>query len=109
LSGLETSERYGDAFALADLKRLAGRVLLTQGFRDQARREFEAAVHIAQRQDAGLYLLRAARDLAQLFTDEGDAATARGILSPIVESIMEFRSGPDVREAAVLLSTLAPG
>jgi tetratricopeptide (TPR) repeat protein len=107
LNGIDTSEGHGDAFALADLKRLAGRVLLRQGLRDQARREFEAAVDIAQRQDAGLYLLRSGRDLAQLVANDGDLASARDILSPIVESITEFRTGPDFQEAATLLSTFA--
>lgn len=108
LRGIATSEEHGDAFALADLKRLAGRVLLKQGFRDRARREFEAAVDIARRHHAGLYLLRSARDLAQLVADDGDAVTAQGILLPVVESIVEFRSGPDFQDATALLSTLGP-
>lgn len=108
LRGIATFEESGDAFALADLKRLAGRVLLRQGLRDRARCEFEAAMDIARRQDAGLYLLRSARDLAQLVTDDGDAVTAQGILLPVAESIVEFRSGPDFQEAEALLSTQAP-
>ncbi len=107
LNGIDTSEKNGDAFALADLKRLAGRVLLRRDLRNQARREFEAAVDIAQRQDAGLYLLRSGRDLAQLVADDGDVASARDILLPIADTITEFRTGPDFQEAAALLSTFA--
>jgi len=107
LSGVDTSEKHGDAFALADLKRLAGRVLLGQDRRNEARRAFEAAVDIARRQDAGLYLLRAGRDLARLIADGGDVAGARDLLSPITENISEYRGGPDFQEASALLSTLA--
>ena len=106
LNGIDTSERHGDAFALADLKRLAGRVLLRQNLRDQARRKFEAAVDIAQRQEARMYLLRSGRDLAQLVADDGDVAGARDILSPIVEKITEYRTGLDFQEASALHSTL---
>ena len=58
VNGIETSESLGDAFALADLKRLEGRLFLTRGRNDDARRAFEAAIEIGQRQDAGLYMLR---------------------------------------------------
>jgi tetratricopeptide (TPR) repeat protein len=107
LKGIDTSERHGDAFALADLRRLAGRVLLKQDRHDEARRAFEAAVEIARQQDAGLYLLRAGRDLAQHCADRGDAAGARGILSPILDKIPEHRNGLDFIEASSLLSTLS--
>ena len=73
LNGIDTSERHGDAFALAELKRLAGHVLLRQDRHDEARRAFESAVEIACRQEAGLYLLRAGRDLAWLVADHGEA------------------------------------
>ncbi|HZV06605.1 MAG TPA: adenylate/guanylate cyclase domain-containing protein [Gemmataceae bacterium] len=106
-NGIDTSEKNGDAFALAELKRLAGRVLLRRDLRNQARREFEEAVDIAQRQDAGLYLLRSGRDLAQLVADDDNVVSARDILSPIADRITEFRTGPDFQEAAALLSTFA--
>ncbi len=107
LNGIATSERHGDAFALADLKRLAGRVLVKQDRQHEARRAYEAAVKIAHRQEAGLYLLRASRDLAQLIANTGDLAGAWDILSPILESAPEHRTGSDFQESSVLLSTLS--
>ena len=107
LNGIDTSERHGDAFALADLKRLAGHVLLRRDRHDEARRAFESAVEIAYRQEAGLYLLRAGRDLAWLVADHGEATVARDILSPITESVTEQRTGPDFLEASSLLSSLS--
>ena len=106
VNGIKTSERHGDAFALADLKRLAGCVLLRQGCHDRARRAFEASVDMAQQQHAGLYLLRAGRDLARLIADRGDVAGAWEILSPIAEMVPEHRTGLDYQEVSELLSTL---
>jgi predicted ATPase len=107
LNGIDTSEGHGDAFALAELKRLAGQVLLRQDRHDEARRAFESAVEIADRQEAGLYLLRAGRDLAWLVADHGEATLARDILSPIIGRVTEHRTGPDFREASSLLSRLS--
>jgi class 3 adenylate cyclase/tetratricopeptide (TPR) repeat protein len=106
VNGIKASERHGDAFALADLKRLAGCVLLRQGCHDRARRAFEASVDMAQQQHAGLYLLRAGRDLARLIADRGDVAGVWEILSPIAEMVPEHRTGLDYQEVSELLSTL---
>ncbi|MGH9807837.1 MAG: hypothetical protein ACRD9W_11350, partial [Terriglobia bacterium] len=107
LNGIDTSEGHGDAFALAELKRLAGHVFLRRDRPDEARRAFESALEIAYRQEAGLYLLRAGRDLARLVADHGEANLALDILSPIIERITEHRTGPDFLEASSLLSSLS--
>jgi tetratricopeptide (TPR) repeat protein len=106
-NGIDTSEGNGDVFALAELKRLSGHVLLRQDRHDEARRAFESAVEIAYRQEAGIYLLRAGLDLASLVADRGEATLARDILSPITERITEHRTGLDFIEAASLLSRLS--
>ena len=105
--GIETSERGGDVFALAELQRLVGRLRLRQERRSEARRYFEDAVDTARRQDAGLYLLRAGRDFARLLAEDGDRTTARDVLKPIVDSISENRTGLDFQEASALLAALA--
>jgi hypothetical protein len=64
-------------------------------------------VQIAYRQGAGLYLLRAGRDLACLVADHGEASVAREILSPITERVAEHRTGLDFLEASSLLSGLS--
>jgi tetratricopeptide (TPR) repeat protein len=109
LTGIGASEKHGEAFALADLKRLAGRVRQTQDRQDEARRSFEVAVEIADRQGAKLYLLRAGRDLARHMAVDCDGILARRALSEIVENFPEHRSGPDFKEAASLLSTEVEG
>lgn len=107
LDGMDISARHGDAFARAELKRLAGHVLLRQHRFNEARGAFEAAVDIARHQEAGLFLLRAGRDLARLLADRGEAGAAFTLLSPIVENVREYRSGADFLEAVSLLRTVS--
>ena len=105
--GIETSERHGDVFALAELQRLVGRLRLKQERRSEARRAFEEAVATARQQDAGLYLLRAGRDFAQLLAEDGDRTKAHDVLKPIVDAVSEHRMGLDFQEASAVLAALA--
>ena len=66
------ARKNGEVFALADLQRLTGRLLLKTGSPREAREAFEEAIATARRQGARLYLLRAARDLAQILAEDGD-------------------------------------
>ena len=103
--GINMSEKHGDAFALAELKRLAGRLCLGQARRAEARLAFEEALGVARAQGAGLYLLRAGRDLARLLADYGDVESARDLLKPIVDDVAEHRTGLDFQELSLLLAT----
>ena len=105
--GLEISRTNGEEFALAELHRLTGRLRTKQDRRNAARDAFAEAVATARRQGAGLYLLRAARDLAQLLAEDGDRTEARELLQPIVEDFPEHRDGLDFQEAAKLLAELS--
>ena len=107
LDGIDTAQRNGDVFALAELERLTGRLRKRQNRRDEARRAFDRAVEIARAQDAGLYLLRAGRDLAQLLAEEGEAQGARDLLAPIVGGVTEHKTGLDYQELSALLASLA--
>jgi len=103
----DTAQRNGDVFALAELERLTGRLRKRQNRRDEARRAFDRAVEIARAQDAGLYLLRAGRDLAQLLAEEGEAQGAQDLLAPIVGGVTEHKTGLDYQESSALLASLA--
>ncbi len=98
-NGLEASRKNGEEFALAELQRLTGRLRTQQGRRNDARDAFAEAVATARRQGAGLYLLRAARDLAQWLAEDGDQTGARELLQPIVEDFPENHDGLDFQEA----------
>jgi class 3 adenylate cyclase/tetratricopeptide (TPR) repeat protein len=103
--GLGASEKHGDAFALAELKRLTGRLRLAQGRREEAALAYEEAVGVARAQGAGLYLLRAARDLAGMLAERGDTQGAQDLLEPVVGGVSEHRTGPDFQESSALLAT----
>ena len=105
--GVETANRHGDVFAFAELQRLVGRLCVRRSRPEEARRAFEEAMQIARRQGAGTYLLRAGRDLAQFLADDGHAAEALNLLTPIVEGALEHRTGLDIQEAEALRSALS--
>ena len=74
----------------------------TQCWEDAAKN----AVETAGRQGARLYLLRAARHLAQILAEDADPYAARALLQPVVEDFPEHRDGQDFREASELLASL---
>ena len=77
-----------------------------RGRADQARQALTEAVAVARRQGAGLYSLRASRDLAQLMVKTGDAIGARDLLAPVIATVGEHRDGVEFKEARALLSAL---
>lgn len=102
----EQAERRGELYAMAELLRLEGRIDAHRGRADEACQAFTEAIAIARLQVAGLYLLRASRDLAQLMAKTGNVIGARGLLAPAVAAIVEHRDGAEFKEACALLSAL---
>jgi predicted ATPase len=62
---------------------------------------------VARRQSAGFWELRAARDLARLWRDQGKRTEARDLLSPIYGWFTEGFDTRDLKEAKALLVDLA--
>jgi class 3 adenylate cyclase/tetratricopeptide (TPR) repeat protein len=104
-TGMGAARENSDLLVLADLQRLQGRLLLTEGCRAEAQRAFVEAIETAGRQGAGLYHLRAARDLARLLAT-GDRYQAIEVLAPAVERLAEHRAGLDYQESVELLREL---
>jgi predicted ATPase len=102
----EQAERRGELYAMAELLRLEGRIDAHRGRADEACQALTEAVAVARLQGAGLYLLRASRDLAQLMAKTGDAIGARDLLAPVIATLGEHRDGVEFKEARALLSTL---
>jgi tetratricopeptide (TPR) repeat protein len=102
-TALRVSDHNGDFFARAELERLHGRLLLVTGKARDCQSTLEQALALSRRQGAGLFELRTATDLAELFLGEGDLEHARAILAPVVESFHEHREGRDYRRALGLL------
>jgi tetratricopeptide (TPR) repeat protein len=97
------SDRTGDYFARAELERLHGRLQLIAGNRNDGQSSLERALALAQSQGAGLFALRAALDLAKLFSEDNDRDRVCYILAPVLETYREHRDGADCRAAQALL------
>jgi predicted ATPase len=99
----------GNAAALAELRRLRGAVLQSLGAAndDGAESALTQAVAEARRQGSRFYQLRAATSLARLWRDQGRAAEARDLLTPIHGWFTEGFDTLDLKEAKALLDELA--
>jgi predicted ATPase len=66
----------------------------------------QQAIHIARAQHAKSLELRAARDLARLWGEQGRRAEARDLLAPVYGWFTEGFDTADLREAKALLAEL---
>jgi class 3 adenylate cyclase/predicted ATPase len=108
---LEIVEKTNARWYEAEILRLQGR-LLTAGPPHEAERGERAlarAVARAREQGARLFELRAALDLARLWSARGRGEEARGLLAPIYPSFAEDFGLPDLAEARALLLELDRG
>ena len=87
-ASIREAEQHAEAteekYQLADIIRLRGRIWQTQGEYDKARSCFHQAIARAREQAARLFELHAARDLARLDVQAGDAVEALAVLRSIV-------------------------
>ena len=102
----EQAERRGELYAMAELLRLEGRIDAHRGRADRACQAFTAAVALARSQGAGLYLLRASRDLAQHMAKTGHAIGAGDPLASVIAAVGEHRDGVEFKEAQALFLAL---
>ena len=72
----------------------------------RAEASYARSIEAARAQSGRSWELRAARDLAQLWRDEGKAAEGRELLAPIYGWFSEGVDTPDLREAKALLTAL---
>jgi predicted ATPase len=98
-----THERWAEA----EIHRLRGTLLLSVNKLAAAEASYSCALEVAQRQSAKFWELRAARDLARLWRDQGRRREARDLLSPIYGWFTEGFDTPDLKETKALLSGLA--
>ena len=79
---------------------------MRQGQPEAAEELYRKALSIARKQEAKLWELRAATNLAQLRLDQGRPAEARDLLAPICGWFTEGFDTPDLKEAKALLDEL---
>jgi predicted ATPase/class 3 adenylate cyclase len=101
-------ERTGERGYESDLLRLAGAVELALPAPDRPRAEdsFRRALQVAREQEARLWELRGAGDLARLWASEGRHDAARALLAPILGWFREGLDLPDLVAATALLAEL---
>jgi predicted ATPase len=104
--GLETAGATGEHMWDAELHRLTGTVLLAENSLDEGQASLQQALRIAQAQQAKSLELRAARDLARLWGEQGRRAEARDLLGPVYGWFTEGFGTADLKEAKALLDEL---
>jgi hypothetical protein len=97
-----TDQRWDEA----EIHRVQGLLLRAAGGGDGARRALDHACAVARRQDAKLWELRAACDLAELIRVRGSSAEADALLRPILDWFEPAGSFPDLTRARALAAGL---
>jgi predicted ATPase len=83
-------------------------LLQAMGGSGEAEACFHQALDVARRQQAKSWELRAATNLARLWQQQGKRAEAHELLAPIYGWFTEGFDTTDLRDAQMLLNTLAP-
>ena len=104
---LEAQVKRGERRWAAELHRLEGVALVGLNRLEESQRAFEAALHVARRQQAKSYELRAATTFARLWGEQGRRAQARDLLAPVYGWFTEGFDTADLKEAQALLDQLA--
>ncbi|TVQ58816.1 MAG: hypothetical protein EA355_00960, partial [Rhodobacteraceae bacterium] len=99
------ARRTGARYALAEAQRRHGIVLrlLRPDNHADAEAAFRRAIATAREQNARLWELRAACDLARLLDNEDRGAEARALLAPLCDGFTEGLDTPDLIDAWALL------
>jgi class 3 adenylate cyclase/predicted ATPase len=103
---LEIAGRTGERLLGAELNRHKGQSLSRQGQSEAAEELYRKALSIAREQEAKLWELRAAVNLARFWRDQGQHAEARGLLVPVYGWFTEGFDTPDLKEAKALLDEI---
>jgi predicted ATPase len=103
------AEHTEERWAMAELMRAKGQLLLLQGApcaAAAAEDHFRQALDWARRQGALSWELRAAMSLARLLRDQRHSADARALLKPVFEGFTEGSDTADLKAARALLDAL---
>ena len=105
--GLKITRTTGEHGWDAELHRLAGTVLLAENRLNEGEASLQQAIRIAQAQQAKSLELRAVRDLARLWGEQGRRTEARDLVAPVYGWFTEGFDTADLKEVKVLLDQLA--
>jgi predicted ATPase len=103
-------ERTEHRSYVAEMHRIRAEILLQRDPADPAAAEqaLQAAIGIAQSQNARSFELRAALSLAKLYRAANRAADAHAALAPAVEGFPPTKQFPELTEVQALLAALNP-
>jgi class 3 adenylate cyclase/predicted ATPase len=104
---LQIVEKTGERWLEAELRRHKGRLLLRQGDSEAAEELYCQALTIAEEQQAKLWQLRAAVNLAELRRDQGRRSEAHDLLAPVYGWFTEGFDTQDLKGAKALLDELS--
>ena len=104
---LRQSERSGERQFAAELYRIAGTAMMTQGKSVEAENSFRRAIEIARAQGARMWELRTTTSLASVLAKQGKRAEARTMLAKIYGWFTEGFELADLEDAKALLDELA--
>jgi predicted ATPase len=105
--GLQLTRTTGEHGWDAELHRLAGTLLLAENKLIEGEASLQQAIRIAQAQQAKSLELRAVRDLARLWGEQGRRTEARDLVAPVYSWFTEGFDTADLKEAKALLDQLA--
>jgi class 3 adenylate cyclase/tetratricopeptide (TPR) repeat protein len=100
-------DRTQERWAEAEMHRQRGMLLLSINKHAAAEGSYRHALSVAQGQDAKLWELRAARDLARLWRDQGKRPQARDLLASVYGWFTEGFDTLDLKQSKALLEELA--
>jgi predicted ATPase len=102
---LDAASRSGNHYWTAELHRLQGTLADSEQL---AEASFREAIAVAQRQGAKSFELRAAMDLARLWSRQGKAREAHALLAEVATGSSDGARTADLADAHALLARLAP-
>jgi predicted ATPase len=105
--GLEIARTTGEHGWDAELHHLAGTLLLAENKLIEGEASLQQAIRIAQAQQAKSLELRAVRDLARLWGEQGRRTEARDLVAPVYSWFTEGFDTADLKEAKALVDQLA--
>jgi predicted ATPase/DNA-binding winged helix-turn-helix (wHTH) protein len=106
---LAAADRGGEGWFVAELLRLKGELVMSQGAPGTAAAaeiHFRQALDCARGQGALSWELRAATSLARLFRDQSESDEGMAVLQPVYDRFTEGFDTADLRVAKALLSEL---
>jgi predicted ATPase len=105
--GLQITRTTGEHGWDAELHRIAGTLLLAENKLAEGEASLQQAIRIAQTQQAKSLELRAVRDLARLWAEQGRRTEAYDLVAPVYSWFTEGFATADLKEAKALLDQLA--